>query len=303
MSKEIAKTEDRLKSLMAAPQIKARFEEMLGKRSASFMSSIISAVNANPSLKKADPMSVISSAAVAAAMDLPINSSLGFAHIVPYGDQAQFQIGWKGFVQLAMRSGQYRTINLTPVLEGQIKNHNQFTGEMEFQQEARSDKQIGYLLYFKLLNGYEKYFYMTKEQCTAHGKRYSKSFAKGHGRWAEDFEAMALKTVAKMGLSKYGVLSLDMQKAFEVDQAAINEDGQAHYVDQPEIKDVTAQQGSEPSDQKSKQSRLSKAVKAKAEPKAEAETPPRVVKNYAPGADNNPPMPDEPPLFPPEEVV
>jgi recombination protein RecT len=288
------KPEERLKSLMASPQIKARFEEMMGKRSAAFMSSIISAVNQNAALKKCDPMSVISAAAVAAAMDLPITPSLGFAHIVPYKDSAQFQVGWKGFVQLAMRSGQYKTINITPVLEGQIKKHNQFTGEMEFQEDAKSDKQVGYLLYFKLLNGYEKYFYMTKEQCTAHGKRYSASFKKNYGQWVDDFEAMALKTVAKMGLSKYGVLSLDMQKAFEVDQAAIGEDGHPQYVDQAEMKDVSETR-SESSEPKVKQSKLAKAVKEK------------TLKNHAPGAENqsdieHPPLPEEP-IFQPGDIV
>ena len=231
MSMQLAKTEDRLKSVLATEGVKKRFEEMLGGRANSFISSIISAVNSNKSLKECDPMSVVQAAAVAASMDLPVNSSLGFAHIVPYQGLAQFQIGWKGIVQLAMRSGQYKTINLTPVLEGQIKSHNSFTGEMEFQEASTSDKHVGYLLYFKLLNGYEKYFYMTKEQCLAHGKRYSKSFAGGKGKWADDFEAMSLKTVAKLGLSKYGILSLDMQKVMTVDQAVVAEDGTPEYVD------------------------------------------------------------------------
>lgn len=265
----------------------------MGKRSAAFMSSIVSAVNQNSALKKCDPMSVISAAAVAAAMDLPITQSLGFAHIVPYKDSAQFQIGWKGFVQLAMRSGQYKTINITPVLEGQLKRHNSFTGEMEFQQESTSDKHVGYLLYFKLLNGYEKYYYMTKEQCTAHGKRYSASFKKNYGQWVDDFESMALKTVAKMGLSKYGVLSLDMQKAIEVDQAAIGEDGQPQFVDGAEPKDVTSQ-GSESSDRKSKPSRLASAVKAK------VKNPPG-ENQPAESSSENPPMPSaEEQLFAPD---
>jgi len=235
MSKQIAiKGEDRLKSLLATDGIKKRFEEMLGSRAPSFISSVLTAVNSNKLLRDCEPMSVISSAAVAASMDLPVNPSLGFAHIVPYGDRAQFQIGWKGIIQLAMRSGQYKTINLTPVLEGQIKSHNVFTGEMEFQPNEKSNKQVGYLLYFKLLNGYEKYFYMTTEQCQAHGKRYSKSFAKGYGNWVENFEAMALKTVAKLGLSKYGILSLEMQKAITVDAAVISDDGEPRYVDNPE---------------------------------------------------------------------
>jgi recombination protein RecT len=223
--------EERIKSLIASPAIRARFDEMLGRRAPAFLSSIVSAVSSNPALAQCEPMSVISAAAVAAAMDLPINSSLGFAHIVPYKNVAQFQIGWKGFVQLAMRSGQYKTINLTPVLEGQIKNHNPFTGDMEFVQESKSEKQIGYLLYFKLLNSYEKYFYMTREEVEAHGKEYSATFKRGFGMWVDNFEAMALKTVAKLGLSRYGILSVDMQRAVELDQAAIDDNGQPQYID------------------------------------------------------------------------
>lgn len=267
------RSETRVQTLLQTPSFKKRFEEMLGKRAPAFMSSIISAVNSNSALKQCDPISVVSSAAIAAAMDLPINPSLGFAHIVPYKGVAQFQMGWKGFVQLAMRSGQYKTINLTPVLEGQIKNHNPFTGEMEFTAEAKSDKQIGYLLYFKLLNGYEKYFYMTTEQCHDHGKKYSASFKKNFGRWVEDFEAMALKTVCKLGLSKYGILSVDMQKAIEMDQAAVSEDGIPAYVDGVDKHDETAP----PTEAKTKPSRLGKIIEAQAQDVTPAEDDGQVV--------------------------
>jgi recombination protein RecT len=166
-------------------------------------------------------MSVITSAMIAASMDLPINPSLGFAHIVPYGGVAQFQIGWKGVIQLALRSGKYETINLAKIKEGQIRSRNSFTGDIDFQEDSTSEKVVGYLLYFKLVNGYRKFFYMTAEECEAHGKRYSATYKKGFGRWQEDFEAMALKTVAKLGLSKYGLLSVEMQKAVEYDQATV----------------------------------------------------------------------------------
>lgn len=239
-TKALAPKESRIQQLLGTDGIRNRFESMLGKRAAAFTSSIISAVNSTPALLKCDPMTVISAAAVAAALDLPINPSLGFAHIVPYGNEAQFQIGWKGFIQLAMRTGQYKTINLTPVKEGQLKKVDPFTGEMEFVNEATSDKIVGYLLYFRLLNGYEKYFYMTKEQCHAHGKKYSAAFKKGFGRWIDDFDSMAIKTVAKLGLSKYGILSVDMQQAIEFDQAAVGPDGRPNYIDVP-AEDVTEQ--------------------------------------------------------------
>jgi recombination protein RecT len=211
----------RLKFLLSEQSIKARFEDVLGKRAPAFLSSIVSATSANRALAECDPMSVISAAMIAASMDLPINPSLGFAHIVPYKGVAQFQIGYKGFIQLAMRSGQYKTINLTPVREGELKRWDRFTGEMVFDATATSDVVVGYLLYFKLLNGFEKYFYMTREEIMAHGKEYSASFKKGFGMWVDDFDAMALKTVAKLGLSKFGILSVEMQKAVHFDQGAV----------------------------------------------------------------------------------
>jgi recombination protein RecT len=219
-----------LSALLSAESIKARFTEVLGDRAPAFISSIISAVSMNNALKACDPGSVVSAAAVAATLDLPISSSLGFSHIVPYSGKAQFQMGWKGFIQLAMRSGQYRTINLSVVYEGQLIKHDPFTGSMELDASAKkSDVVIGYLLYFRLSNGYEKYFYMTRQECEAHGKKYSKSYSSG--QWAKNFDAMALKTVAKLGLSKYGILSVAMQKAVEVDQAVIGENEKPEYVD------------------------------------------------------------------------
>ena len=217
---------------MKQDSIKRRFEDVLGKKAAGFMSSIISATSANKELKKADPISIVSAAAVAAALDLPINPSLGFAHIVPYSGQAQFQMGWRGFVQLGMRTGQYKTINAAVVREGELVSSNKFTGEMVFDETKRtSDKIIGYVAYFRLLNGFEKWFYMTMDEVRAHGKKYSKSFESGGGRWKNDFDLMALKTVLKMLMSKYGVLSIEMQTAFQADQAIVKEDGGFEYPD------------------------------------------------------------------------
>ena len=229
---EIRQERNTLKSLISSVTVRARFEDMLGKKAAGFLSSILSATAANKELASANPMTVISAAAVAASLDLPINSSLGFAYIVPYKGEAQFQLGAKGFVQLAMRSGQYRTINLAVIYEGQIKRHNPFTGEMEFDNEKKSDRIVGYLLYFKLLNGYEKYFFMTYDEVFAHGKRYSQSFASDRSQWKKNFDAMALKTVCKLGLSKYGILSIEMEKAVKYDQAVVTPTDDAPvYVD------------------------------------------------------------------------
>lgn len=223
-------------SILGRVDIKKRFDDILGKKSPGFMSSIISATSANKELSKADPNSVVRAAAIAAALDLPINPSLGFAHIVPYKDKgepvAQFQMGWKGFVQLAMRTGQYKTINAVQVYKGELVSRNRFTGEMELDESKReSDEIIGYVAYFRLINGFEKWLYMTSKETAAHGKRYSKSFDKDFGKWKTDFDAMSLKTVVKMLLSKYGILSIDMQTALQADQAIINKEEGYEYPD------------------------------------------------------------------------
>src|SRR3972149_5579994 len=227
-----------LPALLSSENIKKKFRDVLGENAAGFMSSILSAVNANPKLKKADPMSVISAAAVAAALDLPINQSLAFSYIVPYKDIAQFQMGWKGYVQLAQRTGLYLTINVSRVCEGELISENPFTGETNLSHTARaSDKVIGYVAYFKLLNGFEKYLYMTKEQCEKHGKRYSDSYKQDWSWWQKDFDVMALKTVIKALLSRWGPLSIKMQLALQADQASIKEDGSYVYSEHEEEKE------------------------------------------------------------------
>ena len=218
-----------LKGMLNAESTRKRFFEILGNKSAGFISSIINVVNGNPALQEANPNTILMSAAIAATLDLPINPNLGFAAIVPYKEKeqlvAQFQMMWRGFVQLAQRSGQYRTLNTTEVYEGEIKSQNRFTGEIEFDPNGRkSDNIVGYVAYMNLLNGFEKYFYMSKEDCEKHAKRYSKTYQKGYGKWKEDFDAMARKTVLKLLISKYGIMSVDMQKAVEFDQTIVQGD-------------------------------------------------------------------------------
>jgi len=221
-----------LKSLINSATIKARFEEVLGEKAAAFLSSVLSATATNKALTACDPTSVLSAAMVAATLDLPINQSLGFAYIVPYGGKAQFQMGYKGFVQLAMRTGQYRTMNVTEVYEGEIKSWDKFTGIMEFDQNGKkSDTIVGYLFFYELVNGFRKWTYMTKEAALAHGKRYSQSFSKPNSRWATDFDSMAKKTVIKAGLSKWGIMDTKLQKAITYDAAAVSEDLKPEYVD------------------------------------------------------------------------
>ena len=212
-----------LKAMLANENTKARFNELLGKKAPGFISSIIQVANNNALLQKAEPSSIMNAAVIAATLDLPINQNLGFAYIVPYGNQAQFQMGYKGVVQLAMRSGQYKTINVTEVYEGEIVKENRFTGEYEFG-ERTSEKVVGVMAYFKLTNGFEKYYYMDVDEATAHGERYSQTFKRNSGLWTTDFLAMAKKTALKLLLSKYGILSIEMQRAQTFDQSVIKTD-------------------------------------------------------------------------------
>lgn len=223
-----------LKSMLANDNVKARFKEILGKKAPGFISSIVAVANSNTLLQKAEPQSIMNAAVVAATLDLPINPNLGFAYVVPYGNQAQFQMGWRGFVQLAMRSGQYKTINVNEIYEGEIKKSNRFTGEYEFG-ERSSDKIVGYMAYFSLINGFEKFLYMSKEDCEKHGRKFSQTYKRGTGIWSTDFGSMAKKTVLKMLLSKFGILSIEMQRAQTFDQAIIKDNLAETDIDEAEV--------------------------------------------------------------------
>jgi len=226
--------------------VKAKFNELMGKRSTGFITSILQCVAQNQLLAKADVNSIYQAAMMAATLDLPINNNLGFAYIIPYGQKdgqdeqgrdkykqvAQFQLGYKGFIQLAQRSGQFKTISATPVYEGQILEQNPLTGFIFDFKVRPQGNPIGYAAYFALLNGFEKTLYMTVEELQKHGSRYSKTFK--FGVWKSDFESMALKTVTKLLLSKFAPLSIEMQRAVVTDQSVINdaETEDITYVDQ-----------------------------------------------------------------------
>ena len=212
--------------------------ELLGKRTPQFITSLVSAVNADRLLSRCKPKSVMLAALVATSMDLPISQNLGFAYLIPYTRNkdkkdeevvCQFQMGYKGFIQLAQRSGFYKTINATEVKEGEIINFDRLSGEIEFkwiedQAEREKAPTVGFVAYFKLLNGFEKSFYMTAEELNKHAKKYSKNFAKyGSGLWSDDFDSMAKKTVLKLLISKYGPLNTQLQKAIQEDQTVDGE--------------------------------------------------------------------------------
>lgn len=262
-------------SITKNPAVAKRFSDILGKKSAGFISSLVS-LSKTKALAIAEPNTVVASALVAASIDLPIVPTLGFAAIVPFYDSktkqtlAQFQIMTKGLIQLAQRSGQYKTINVAPVYDGDIKGYNRFTGEIEFSLSNNPDTSeapIGYVAYMQLTNGFEKYLYMTSAELEAHGKHYSKTFQKGSGLWKDNFDAMAKKTCLKLLLSKYGPLSVDtqMQLAMQADQAAIRmesiedtsiADATMEYIDNAE--EVSGDQSEETPEQKKERLRKEK---------------------------------------------
>jgi recombination protein RecT len=205
------------------PKIKQEFEKLLGKKSKGFITSVMQVVGNNSLLAKATPESIFQAAAMSAVLDLPINNNLGEAYIVPYGGKAQFQLGYKGFITLAIRSGQYETISSTPIYKEQLIENDPLTGfKFDFTKPATGTP-IGYAAYFKLHNGFSKVFYMSREDIGKHAKKYSKSINHSSSIWKSDFDGMAQKTVLKLLISKYGPKSLEMQKAVISDQSVIND--------------------------------------------------------------------------------
>lgn len=235
--------------LLQSPAMQKRLNEVLGEKRHQFVSSLISALNTNKQLADCEPNSVIFAAMTAASLDLPINPSLGFAHIVPYNVKgikvAQFQIGYKGFVQLAIRSGQYQKINALAVKQGELVKFDRLTEEIEIswiEDEEERDKAetIGYIAYFELMNGFKKTIYWTKKEMEIHAEKYSQAYKNDLKKntydsfWSKDFDSQGLKTVIKALISKWGIMSIEMQKAIETDQAVIDENENINYIDNPE---------------------------------------------------------------------
>lgn len=231
-----------LKNALNTESVKNKFNEMLGKKSAGFITSITTVVQNSDLLQKADVNSIILAAAQAASLDLPINPNLGFSAIIPFNDKknnrcvAQFQIMRDGWVDLCLRTGQFEYIANEIVYEGELVEKNRFTDTYVFDETQRkSSKIIGYMASFKLVNGYRKTVFMTVEEAKTHGKQYSQTFKKGYGLWADNFNAMALKTTLKMLLKKFAPKSIEsIAKAIESDQASFTgdiENAQPVYVD------------------------------------------------------------------------
>ena len=241
---------DVLKSVLNAPSVQEQFSNALKEHKDAFVASVIDLYNGDAQLQACNPNQVVTEALKAATMNLPINRALGFAYIVVYNNSVRqpdgswvkvptptFVPGYKGYIQLAMRTGQYRTINADVVYEGEVRKVNKLTGEIAFDGEKTSDRIVGYFCYFELLNGFSKTLYMTVHDMAAYAKRYSPSIKKettveGLERlanaatagkkvgWEGNFNDMALKTVIRKLLSKYGYLSIEMQGAMVSDEEA-----------------------------------------------------------------------------------
>ena len=229
MSTQLA-TQNDLKTFLNSTDISKQIDEILGARKSTFVTSLIQIANSNDLLKNAEPKSVFNAGLLATSLNLPLNNSLGHAYIVPFKNnktnitEAQFQIGYKGLQQLAMRTGLYLDIDAKVVYEGQYVEDNSFKGYHFNWKGKKSDNVVGYASYFRLKNGFESLHYMSKEDLERHASRYSQTYKRGFGNWKDDFDKMGLKTVIKLLLnSGKAPLSVEMENAIKADQSVIDD--------------------------------------------------------------------------------
>ena len=233
--------ENNLAVVVKQDAVQKRFTDILGKNAPSFISSVISTVKNTPALQKCDPMSVLTAAINAATLRLAVNPNLGQAYLVPYNNQCQLQVGWKGLVQLAQRSKRYKSITAASVYEGEITSFNKFTEEVTYG-ERISDKLVGFFARFELIDGFTKSMFWSTADMEQHALKYSKSYRydKQNNRsssiWSSNFEAMGIKTLLRKLLSQYGPLSIDdnaMAFALTEDPSAVNDDSAVEEIELP----------------------------------------------------------------------
>ncbi len=215
-----------------------------GKDGQRFIASIVSAVNTNPALSECTNQSILSAALLGESLKLSPSPQLGHYYMVPFNDKnkgkvAQFQLGYKGYIQLAIRSGQYKKLNVLAIKEGELEYFDPMNEEIQVSlmvnkwNEREALPTVGYYAMFELTNGFRKAIYWSKEQMEAHALTYSPGYKakKGYTFWEKNFDAMAYKTMLRQLISKWGIMSIDMQAAFDGDMAVINEDGTKEYVE------------------------------------------------------------------------
>lgn len=206
------------------PEIQTKFAMILGEEEKrDFLISLTELTQSDSYLSKCSPATVVNAAAMAAVLKLPIVKTLGLAYIVPYKGQAQFQIGYRGLIQLAIRSGFYKTINTTEIYQSQVVEFNPLHGHIFDFSKKREGKVVGYAGFYQLKNGFEKTLFLDISAVKNHARKFSKTINSQSSPWNTDFDAMALKTVLKMLIDKWGPKSLEMQKAISSDQAIIND--------------------------------------------------------------------------------
>lgn len=249
MSKELS-NKKQLVNLLESETIKNKLKDILGKNASTFATSLVQIQSQNKMLEKATPESLIGAAMTAATLNLPLNNQLGHAYIVPFNERqsdgsyltkAQFMLGYKGLKQLCTRSGLFIKNNVSDVREGEIQGFDNLTGEIEFSWEQDYGKRqkmkiVGYIHYYELKNGFSSIKFMSIDELTAHGKKYSQTFKKGFGQWKDDFDSMCKKTIAKLHLNDGNApITIDIQNAIIKDQASVEMDEQGEekttYVD------------------------------------------------------------------------
>lgn len=222
-----------------------------GKNGEKFVTAIVSAVNTNPALAECTNTSILSGALLGHSLNLSPSPQLGQYYLVPFKNnkagvtEAQFQLGYKGYIQLAIRSGQYKKLNVLAIKEGELRNFDPLNEEIdvkliEDEEEREQAKTIGYYAMFEYVNGFRKAIYWSKTKMEAHALKYSKGYQakKGYTFWEKDFDGMAYKTMLRQLISKWGIMSIDMMSAIDADMAVIHEDGTKDYVDTEDIVDV-----------------------------------------------------------------
>ena len=218
---------------------------VLGEKKQTFVSNMVALVSSNKALSECDPSTIMFSCLKATALGLAIDPSLGLAWVLPYRDNknnttvATFQLGAKAYTQLALRTAQYKKINVRDVRDGEIVGEDFVSGEMQFKKLEKDREKapvVGYVAMFELINGFSKQLYMSNEEIDAHAKRFSQTYRKGYGLWTDkDMRPkMAEKTVLKLLLSKWGVLSVEMEQAIKSDSAVLGENNSVRYVDNEE---------------------------------------------------------------------
>lgn len=229
--------------------VKQNIMNVVGEKNTTrFISSVVSAVQTNPTLAQCSNGSILSAALLGEALQLTPSPQLGQYYMVPYDNskagtkEAQFQLGYKGYIQLAIRSGQYRKITVSDIKEGEVASFNPITEDFELIPYTDTKKRValptvGYYAMFELMNGFRKEIFWTKEMMEHHAETYSSGYRNDIRKktkytfWSKDFDAMAKKTLIRQLISKWGIMSVEMTRAFENDMAVIDESGKAHYVD------------------------------------------------------------------------